>query len=74
MHADGSLKPVRSNGGQGQSTAEPQTHIVWCQTTVMILIEGIKDRITSQPFIAGDAAITVEVVQHENLLNGMAER
>ena len=40
----------------------------------MILIEGIKDRITSQPLIAGDAAITVEVVQHENLLNGMAKR
>ena len=39
----------------------------------MVEIKGIEDGITSQPLITGDAAITIHVIKHENLLNRMTE-
>ena len=40
----------------------------------MILIEGIKHRITPEPFIAGNATITIEIVEQENFLHSMPKR
>ena len=39
----------------------------------MVKIEGVKDSIATKPFIAGDGSITVHVIEHEDLLNGMTE-
>ena len=61
-----------TGGAQGKGRAEALAHIILSQTTVMVLIQGIKHGIGPQPFITGDAAIAIEIIQQENLLNGMA--
>ena len=40
----------------------------------MVTIERIKYRIAAEPFVPGDAAITIEIIQQEDLLHGMGER
>ena len=39
----------------------------------MILIEGIKNRITTEPFITGNATVAIEIVEQENFLNCMTK-
>ena len=39
----------------------------------MVEIKGIKYSITSQPFITGDASITIEIIQQKYFLNGMSK-
>ena len=62
-----------ASGAQGKGRAETLAHIILGQATIMILIQGIKHGIGPQPFITGDAAIAIEIIQQENLLNGMAK-
>ena len=39
----------------------------------MVNIKSIENGIAAQPFIPGDAAIAIHVIEHEDLLNRMAE-
>ena len=62
-----------TGGAQGKGRAETLAHIILGQATVMVLVQGIKHGIGPKPFITGDAAIAIEIIQQENLLNGMAK-
>jgi hypothetical protein len=39
----------------------------------VIGVEGIEHGITAQPFLAGDAAIAIEIIEQEDLLRRMLE-
>ena len=39
----------------------------------MVGVEGIEHRIATQPFLPGDTAIAIEIIEQEDLLGGMGE-
>ena len=39
----------------------------------MVRIEGIEHRIAAEPFLPGDAAIAIEIIEQEDLLGGVGE-
>ena len=43
------------------------------ELAVVIAIEGIKNGIATEPFLAGDAAVAIEIIEQEDLLGGMGE-
>ena len=62
-----------SGSGQGKRSPESLTHILLGNQTIVILIQRIKNGVAAEPLISGNAAVTVHVVEHEDLLNGMAK-
>jgi hypothetical protein len=43
------------------------------ELAVVVAIEGIEDGIATEPFLAADAAVAIEIVEQEDLLGGMGE-
>ena len=62
-----------SSWRQGQSSSKATAHVLWRQSTVMVKVERIEDRIATEPLIASDAAVSIEIIQQEDFLNGVAE-
>jgi UDP-N-acetylmuramoylalanine--D-glutamate ligase len=50
-----------------------KAYVIGREAAVMVLIEGIEHGIAAEPFIPRDRAITIHVVEQENLLHGMTE-
>jgi hypothetical protein len=64
---------VSTPGSQGQRGAETTAHVVGPEAAVIVGVEGGEHRIAAQPLFAGDAAVTIEVIQQKDLMGGMVE-
>jgi hypothetical protein len=43
------------------------------ELAVVVAIEGIEDGIATEPFLAADAAVAIEIVEQKDLLGCMGE-
>jgi hypothetical protein len=65
------MEPVSTPDRQGG--AQAATDVVGDEPAILVRVEGIKNRVTAYPFLAGDTTIAIEIIQQKNLMNSMIE-
>ena len=70
---NGRWRKDRPSAADRQRRSQAAAHILGSEAAVVIGVEGIEDSIAAEPFLPGDAAVTVEIVEQEDLVNRMGE-
>ena len=71
QNVESGLRGLR--GGKGQGRPKTTAHIRRHQAAIVVRIEGIEHRIAAEPFLPGDAAIAIEIIEQEDLLGSVGE-